>query len=80
MKASAPNSKEDKNEESINLNVESKSVNDLTDTKSIEMHVWRCNNITDNGAIKKGRGKTYEDVVSDGSNSSTEDLALETQK
>ena len=55
-------------------------MNDLTNTKSIEMHVWRCNNITDNGAIKKGRGKTYEDVVSDGSNSSTEDLALETQK
>ena len=43
--------------------MESKSGNDFVKTKNIE-NVLHCKNITDNKKIRKGKNKTYGDVVS----------------
>ena len=73
------NAKEDKGEEVIGLNLKSKSGNESIKTESIE-NVLYCNNITDNSKLRKGRNKTYADVVSDGSTEvPTKEVAFDTQ-
>ena len=72
----AHNAKQDNGEDVIGLNVESKSGNKFIKTKSIE-NVLYCNNITDNRKLRKGRNKTYADVVSGGLDLSTEEVAFD---
>ena len=60
----------------IGLNVESRY--EFIKMKSIE-NILRCNNITDNRKLRKGRNKTYADIVSVGLDLSTEEVAFDTQ-
>ena len=76
--ATVHNAKEDKGEEVIRLNVENKSGNKFTETKSIE-NVLCCNNITGNRKLRKGRNKIYADVISGGFDLSTEEVAFDMQ-
>ena len=76
--ATVPNARENKGKEGIGRNVESKSGNEFIKMKSIE-NVLCCNKITDNRKLKKGRNKTYADVVSVGLDFSMEEVAFETQ-
>ena len=76
--ATVHNARENKGKEGIGRNVESKSGNEFIKMKSIE-NVLCCNNITDNRKLRKGRNKTYADVVSVGLDLSTEEVAFETQ-
>ena len=76
--ATVHNAKEDKGEKVIVLNVESKSGNEFIKTKSIE-NVLCCNNITDSRMLRKGRNKTYADVVLGGLDLPTEEVAFDTQ-
>ena len=76
--ATVPNARKNKGKEGIGRNVESKSGNEFIKMKSIE-NVLCCNNITDNRKLRKGRNKTYADVVSVGLDLSTEEVDFETQ-
>ena len=58
--------------------MESKSGNEFIKTKSIE-NLPCCNNITDNGKLRKGRNRTYADVVSGSLDLLTEKVAFDTQ-
>ena len=58
--------------------MESKSGNEFVKTKNDE-NVLRCNNIADNRKLRKGRNKTYVDVVSGRLDLSTEEVAFDTQ-
>ena len=60
----------------IGLNVESRY--EFIKMKSIE-NILCCNNITDNRKLRKGRNKTYADIVSVGLDLSTEEVAFDTQ-
>ena len=60
----------------IGLNVESGY--EFIKMKSIE-NILCCNNITDNRKLRKGRNKTYADIVSVGLDLSTEEVAFDTQ-
>ena len=68
---------EERGEEEIGLNMEGKSGNEFIKTKSTE-NVLCCNNITDNRKLRKGRNKTYSDVVSGGLDLPTEEVAFDT--
>ena len=72
------NANEDKGEEVFSLNVEREAANEFVNTESIGS-VLRCNNITGNGKIRRGRSKTFADVVSGRLDLSTEEVAFETQ-
>ena len=76
--ATVHNAKEDKGEEVIVLNVQSKSGNEFIKNKSIE-NVLCCNNITDNRMLRKGSKKSYAEVVLGGLDLSTEEVAFDTQ-
>ena len=76
--ATVHNAKEDKGEEVIVLNVQSKSGNEFIKNKSIE-NVLCCNNITVNRMLRKGSKKTYADVLLGALDLSTEEVAFDTQ-
>ena len=61
--ATVHNVRENKGKEVIGQNMECKSDNEFIKMKSTE-NVLCCNNITDNSKLRKGRNKTYADVVS----------------
>ena len=69
--------KENKGQDVISLNVGSKPGNEFIKTKRIE-NLPCCNNITDNGKLRKGRNRTYADVVSGSLDLSTEKVAFDT--
>ena len=68
-----------KGEEVIGLNVDSKSGNDFNKTKCIENVLCHNRKEMDNRKLRKGRNKTYADVVSGWLDLSIEEMTFDTQ-